>query len=68
MRTTIILNDDLVREAQRLSQIKGKTELIHKGLQALIEKYACQRLIALGGSQKDLKMPRRRRYTLHGSR
>jgi Arc/MetJ family transcription regulator len=38
VRTTIALDDDLVREAQRLSGITEKGALVRQGLRALIER------------------------------
>lgn len=61
MRTTLILKDDLVNKAMELTNIREKTALVHAGLQALIAKYARERLIALGGSEKKAKIPSRRR-------
>ncbi len=61
MRTTIILKDDLVKEAMDATNIKEKTELIHMGLKALIEKKARERLIAIGGSDKKAQAPKRKR-------
>ena len=61
MRTTLNLDDELVREAQRLSGIAGKTAVIHAGLRALIARESARRLAALGGSQKGLEPVRRRR-------
>ena len=61
MRTTLILKDDLVNKAMELTKIREKTALVHAGLQALIAKYARERLIALGGSEKKAKTPSRRR-------
>jgi len=61
MRTTLILNDDLVEEAQRLSGLKGKTAVVHAGLEALIARESARRLAALGGTQRDLEPIRRRR-------
>jgi Arc/MetJ family transcription regulator len=61
MRTTLILKDDLVNKAMELTKITEKTALVHAGLQALIAKYARERLIALGGSEKKAKAPSRRR-------
>lgn len=61
MKTTLILKDDLVEKAQELTQIKEKTALIHKGLEELIAKHARARLVALGGSDPEVKnIPRRR--------
>ncbi|MBV9216280.1 MAG: type II toxin-antitoxin system VapB family antitoxin [Acidobacteria bacterium] len=61
MRTTIILKDDIMKKASELTGIKEKTALVHAGLEALIEKKAVERLIALGGSDPDAKAGRRRR-------
>lgn len=61
MRTTLNIDDKLLGEAQRLSGIKEKTALVHAGLQALIAREAGRRLIALGGTMKNIKVPPRRR-------
>lgn len=61
MRTTLILKDDLVKKASELTQIKEKTALVHAGLEALIAKYARERLAALGGTEPRAQVPRRRR-------
>lgn len=61
MRTNLILKDDLVKRASELTRISEKTALVHEGLRALIEKQARLRLAALGGSEKGLKHPPRRR-------
>lgn len=61
MRTTINLDEQLLREAQRLSGLKGKTAVVHAGLRALIARESARRLAALGGSQKALRSVRRRR-------
>lgn len=61
MRTTLNLDDELVQEAQRLSGLKGKTAVVHAGLEALIARESARRLAALGGSQPELKPVARRR-------
>jgi len=61
MRTTLNLDDELLLEAQRLSGLKGKTAVVHAGLEALIARERARRLAALGGTQKDLEPIRRRR-------
>jgi Arc/MetJ family transcription regulator len=61
MRTTLNIDDDLLRRATRLTGIREKTALIRLGLEALIALESARRLAALGGSQKKLrKVPRRR--------
>ncbi len=61
MRTTIILKDELIKRAMELSNISEKTAVIHAGLEALIERYTRQKLIALGGTDKGAKAPTRQR-------
>lgn len=61
MRTTINIDDDLLSKASRMSGLTERTLLIHEGLQALIERESARRLARLGGSQKTLKAPPRRR-------
>jgi Arc/MetJ family transcription regulator len=61
MRTTLILDDDLLAKAAQLSGIDGKTALVHAGLRALVAKESAKRLAALGGTEKQLApVPRRR--------
>ncbi len=61
MRTTLNIDNTLLDKASELSGIKEKTALVRAGLEALIAKESCKRLIALGGSQSDLQdIPRSR--------
>jgi Arc/MetJ family transcription regulator len=61
MRTTLALDDDLVREAQRLTGTTEKTALVRQALRALIERESAQRLAQLAGSEPDARpVPRRR--------
>ena len=61
MRTTLIINDELVERARELTGIDEKTALVHAGLEALIAREAAMRLAAMGGSQPGLRpIPRRR--------
>ena len=61
MRTTITLDDELVRTAQEYTGIAEKTALIREALKSLIQKEAARRLAALGGTMPDFKdIPRRR--------
>ena len=61
MRTTLNIDDDLIREAARLTGVQEKTALVHRGLEALIARESARRLAALGGSEKELRpIPRRR--------
>ena len=61
MRSTLNIDDKLLREAQRLSGLKEKTAVLHAGLHALIARESARRLAALGGSERRLRpIPRRR--------
>jgi Arc/MetJ family transcription regulator len=61
MRTTLIINDELLKKAQELSGLREKTAVLHAGLQALISRESAKRLAALGGTEGALKpIPRRR--------
>ncbi|MGB8580944.1 MAG: type II toxin-antitoxin system VapB family antitoxin [Candidatus Sulfotelmatobacter sp.] len=60
MRTTISLDDDLVRTAQEFTGVAEKTALIREALKALIERESARRLASLGGTMPGLKsVPRR---------
>jgi len=61
MRTTLNIDDDLLREAQRLTGLREKTAVVHAGLEALVARASARRLAALGGAEKELRpVPRRR--------
>ncbi len=61
MRTTLIIDDELVDRARALTGIQEKTALVEAGLEALIAREAGKRLAALGGTQPKLPdVPRRR--------
>jgi Arc/MetJ family transcription regulator len=61
MRTTIVLDDDLLARAQDLTGVKEKTLLVREALKALIERESARRLARLGGSEPALKVTPRRR-------
>ena len=63
MRTTLNIDDDLLREASRLTGIKEKTSLVRMGLEALIARESARRLADLGGTDKGATAGRRRRPT-----
>lgn len=61
MRTTLIIDPNLLERARELTGIREKTALVRAGLEALIAREASRRLAALGGTQPDLaSIPRRR--------
>ena len=51
MRTTLILDEDLLAEAQRLTGTTENTVLVRQALCALIERESARRLAHLGGSE-----------------
>lgn len=60
MRTTLNLDEAILKKASDLSGISEKTQLIHEGLKALIAKQSALRLSKLGGTSPKLKnIPRR---------
>ena len=61
MRTTLNIDDDLIRKAAKMTGIKEKTSLVRLGLEALIALETAKRLAALGGTEKGLGAVRRRR-------
>lgn len=61
MRTTLNIEHSLLQRASELTGIKEKTALVRLGLEALIAAESAKRLAALGGTQKHLKAPPRRR-------
>lgn len=64
MRTTLIIEDALIERASKLTGIQEKTALVRKGLEALITLESSKRLAALGGSEKKIQIPNRRRSEL----
>jgi Arc/MetJ family transcription regulator len=61
MRTTLNINDELMKRAAQLTGVHEKTHLVRLGLEALISREAAKRLAKLGGSDPHLKAIRRRR-------
>lgn len=61
MRTTIALDDDLIRTAQEYTGVSEKTALIREALKALIERESARRLASLGGTMPALKSTPRRK-------
>ena len=61
MRTTLNIDDEILKKASRLTGVKEKTALVRLGLEALIARENSKRLARLGGTEKDLRpIPRRR--------
>ena len=61
MRTTLALDDELVRIAQEFTGVSEKTALVREALKALIERESARRLASLGGTMPQLEnVPRRK--------
>ena len=61
MRTTIAIDDELLRKAQDYTGVKEKTALVREALTSLVQREAARRLAAMGGSVPDFPdIPRRR--------
>lgn len=61
MRTTVTLDDRLLAEASKATGVKERSKLLHDGLRALIARENARAIIALGGSDPDAWIPKRRR-------
>jgi len=61
MRTTLDLDEELVRQALQATGAKSKTEVIELGLRSLLEREARRRLKALYGKVPDISPTRRRK-------
>ena len=65
MRTTLNIDDKILKKASRLTGVKEKTALVRLGLEALISSESSKRLARLGGTERELKpIPRRRPHKL----
>jgi Arc/MetJ family transcription regulator len=61
MRTTVVLDDKLLADAQELTGITERTALLREALRSLVQREAARRLARLGGTEPDLEAPPRRR-------
>jgi hypothetical protein len=57
MRTTLVLDDELLEKAQEFTGVKEKSALVREALKALIEREAARRLARLGGGAPHLSAP-----------
>ena len=61
MRTTLNIDDKILKKASELTGVKEKTSLVRLGLEALIARESSKRLAKLGGTENNLhSIPRRR--------
>lgn len=62
MRITVTIDDELFDKALEMADPKmGRTEIFREAFKAFIQVQAAKRLIALGGSDREMKPVRRRR-------
>ena len=61
MRTTLTLDDELLAQAQQISGLTERSQLIRDALRALVQRESARRLARLGGTEPQLQpIPRRR--------
>ena len=61
MRTTLNIDDAILRRAVDLTGVKEKTSLVRMGLETLVSLESAKRLARLGGTERNLnQIPRRR--------
>lgn len=63
MRTTVTLDDRLLKAASAAAGTTERSVVLREALQALIERDAARRLARLGGSDPKASAPRRRRVS-----
>jgi Arc/MetJ family transcription regulator len=61
VRTTVNIDDELLKKAAKLAAPLDRSALINEGLKALIERECAKRLSQLGASQPNLAVAPRRR-------
>lgn len=55
------IDQELLRRAQQLTGLTTEDAVLRAGLTALIERESARRLARLGGTEPQLRSPRRRR-------
>ena len=66
MRTTLNIDEQLLRQASKLTGVTEKTALVRMGLEALVSRESARRLADLGGTERSLS-PTAGRCRLTGS-
>lgn len=62
-RTTLNIDDSLLKRAEKMTGVSEKTALVRLGLEALIARESARRLAELGGTEKSLTSIKRRKLT-----
>lgn len=61
MRTTLNIDDKILKRASDMTGVKEKTSLVRMGLEALVSLESAKRLARLGATERNLHpIPRRR--------
>lgn len=61
MRTTLNIDDRILKRAADITGVTEKTSLVRMGLEALVSQESAKRLARLGGTERNLRpIPRRR--------
>lgn len=61
MDPTLDVDDALLAEAEELSGLKIRSQLVAEALRALIQRESARRLASLGGTEPQLQIPSRER-------
>jgi len=61
MRTTFELDDALVARAKFLTGQDDIAAVVHEALAAFVQRESTRRVALLGGTERELRLPRRRR-------
>lgn len=61
MRTSVTLDDDLMKTAHEYTGVAERAELLREALKSIIAREAGRRLLALAGTAPDIEDVRRRR-------
>jgi Arc/MetJ family transcription regulator len=57
MRTTLTIDDQLLEQAQKISGLTDRTQLLREALLALVQRESAHRLAQLGGFEPQLVEP-----------
>ncbi len=67
MRTTLVLDDELLKKVKEYTGLSEKTAIVREAMKALIERESASRLARMGGIAPKLKLASRRRAAELGS-
>ena len=63
MRTTLNIDDQILKRAADITGVTEKTALVRMGLEALVSRESARRLANLGGTERRLSAIPRRRHS-----